>query len=90
MGQWDRAADDYSRTIQYVKQLSYWRGMTQAGGLLAKAYVAVEQFSRATVHRRYLALLGLHRQDERFAAEWNRNLGLQGFADAFTDAAVRG
>jgi tetratricopeptide (TPR) repeat protein len=30
MGQWDRAADDYSRTIQYAKQLSYWRGVTQA------------------------------------------------------------
>ena len=39
MGQWDRAADDYARAIQYAKQLSYWRGMTQADGLLAKAYL---------------------------------------------------
>jgi tetratricopeptide (TPR) repeat protein len=36
MGQWDRAATDYSRAIQYAKQLSYWRGVTQADGLLAK------------------------------------------------------
>jgi hypothetical protein len=53
-------------------------------------YVAVEQFSRAIVHGRYLALLGLHRQHERFVAEWDRNLSLQGFAEAFTDAAIRG
>ena len=39
MGQWDRAATDYSRAIQYAKQLSYWRGVTQADGLLAKAYL---------------------------------------------------
>jgi CHAT domain-containing protein len=38
MGQWDRATDDYARAIQFAKQLSYWRGMTQADGLLAKAY----------------------------------------------------
>ena len=37
MGQWDRAATDYSRAIQYAKRLSYWRGVTQADGLLAKA-----------------------------------------------------
>ena len=27
---------------------------------------------------------------ERFAAQWDRNLSLQGFAEAFTDAAIRG
>ena len=35
MGQWDRASNDYSRAIEYAKQLSYWRGVTQADGLLA-------------------------------------------------------
>ncbi|HEY1895001.1 MAG TPA: hypothetical protein VGG62_01965, partial [Terracidiphilus sp.] len=39
MGEWDRAADDYSHAIQYAKQLSYWRGITEADGLLAKAYL---------------------------------------------------
>jgi CHAT domain-containing protein/Tfp pilus assembly protein PilF len=37
MGQQDRASADYSRAIQYAKQLSYWRGVTQEDGLLAKA-----------------------------------------------------
>jgi hypothetical protein len=32
----------------------------------------------------------LHKQHERFAAEWDKNLNLQGFAEAFTDAAIRG
>ncbi|HZY61673.1 MAG: hypothetical protein BGO25_04195 [Acidobacteriales bacterium 59-55] len=53
-------------------------------------YAAVEQFSRAIVRGHYVALLDLHRQHEGFAAEWNKNLSLQGFAEAFTDAAIRG
>jgi hypothetical protein len=53
-------------------------------------YMAVEQFSRAIVRGHYVALLGLHRQHERFADEWDGNLRLQGFAEAFTDAAIRG
>jgi hypothetical protein len=53
-------------------------------------YVAVEQFSRAIVRGHYVALLELHKQHERFAAEWDKVLALQGFAEAFTDAAIRG
>ena len=53
-------------------------------------YAAVEQFSRAIVRGHYVALLDLHRQHEGFAAEWNKNLSLQGFAEAFTDAAIHG
>jgi tetratricopeptide (TPR) repeat protein len=47
MGQWDQAADDYARAIQFAKQLSYWRGMTQADGLLAKAYLQRGQLQTA-------------------------------------------
>jgi CHAT domain-containing protein len=39
MGDWNRASDDYLHAIQYAKQLSYWRGITEADGLLAKAYL---------------------------------------------------
>lgn len=39
MGDWNRASDDYSHAIQYAKQLSYWRGITEADGLLATAYL---------------------------------------------------
>jgi hypothetical protein len=53
-------------------------------------YAAVEQFSRAILRGHYVALPDLHSQHERFAAEWDRNLRLQGFAEAFTDAAIRG
>jgi hypothetical protein len=37
-----------------------------------------------------VTLPSLHGQHECFAAQWDRNLSLQGFADAFTDAAIRG
>jgi hypothetical protein len=53
-------------------------------------YVAVEQFSRTILRGHYVALPDLHKQHERFAAEWDKNLKLQGFAEAFTDAAIRG
>lgn len=53
-------------------------------------YVAVEQWSRSIVRGHYVALLDLHKQHECFAAEWDRNLRLQRFAEAFTDAAIRG
>jgi hypothetical protein len=53
-------------------------------------YVGVEQWSRDIVDGHYVALLDLHRQHERFAAVWDNNLRLQGFEEAFTDAAIRG
>jgi tetratricopeptide (TPR) repeat protein len=39
MGQWDQAVSDYGQAVQYAKQLSYWRGLTQVDGLLATAYL---------------------------------------------------
>ena len=39
MGQWDQAISDYTQAAQYAKQLSYWRGLTQLDGSLAKAYI---------------------------------------------------
>ena len=53
-------------------------------------YVGVEQWSRNLVRGNYVALLDLHSQHERFAAEWDSNLMLQGFAEAFTDKSIRG
>lgn len=52
--------------------------------------VAVEQWSRNVVRGQYVALLRLYGQHERFAAEWDRNLALQGFLEAFTDKSIRG
>jgi len=39
MGQWDRAISDLRQAAQYAEQLSYWRGLTEADGSLAKAYM---------------------------------------------------
>jgi tetratricopeptide (TPR) repeat protein len=39
MGNWQQAVSDLSEAVGYAKQLSYWRGMTQADGLLAAAYL---------------------------------------------------
>lgn len=39
MGQWNRAISDYLESVQYAKRLSYWRGLTQVDGALAKAYL---------------------------------------------------
>ncbi len=39
MGNWDLAISDYQEGIQYAKQLSYWRGISETGGLLARAYL---------------------------------------------------
>src|ERR1700744_5250035 len=36
---WSEAISDLNQSVQYAKQLSYWRGITQAGGLLAEAYL---------------------------------------------------
>jgi len=47
MGQWDQAVSDYALSAQYATQLSYWRGLTQVDGLLAKAYIHQEELQPA-------------------------------------------
>ena len=39
MGQWDQAVSDFTQSVQFAKQLSNWRGLTQADGLLADTYL---------------------------------------------------
>jgi hypothetical protein len=53
-------------------------------------YVAVEQFSRSIVRGHYVALVALHRQHQQFALQWDNNLRLQGFLEAFSDRSIRG
>lgn len=47
MGQWDQAVLDMEQAVQYTKQLSYWRGLTQVDGTLAEAYVHQGAFQSA-------------------------------------------
>jgi len=53
-------------------------------------YMGSEQWSRNIVNGHYVTLLDLHKLHELFATVWDRNLRLQGFLEAFTDAAIRG
>ena len=46
-------------------------------------YVGVEQWSRFIRDDHYAFHSELHRQHEEFAKLWDKNLRLQGFADAF-------
>ena len=46
-------------------------------------YLGVEQWSRLIDDRNYVMHCELHRQHERFAELWDRNLRLQGFLEAF-------
>ena len=46
-------------------------------------YMGVEQWSRNIVPDHYVHLVELHHQHERFAKQWDNNLRLQGFAEAF-------
>jgi CHAT domain-containing protein len=39
MGNWQQAVSDLNEAVRYANQLSYWRGVTQADGLLADAYL---------------------------------------------------
>jgi hypothetical protein len=52
-------------------------------------YLGVEQFSRTIVRGHYVALLALHHQHQQFALQWDNNLQIQGFLEAFSDKSVR-
>lgn len=39
MNAWNQAIGDYQEAIKYAEQLSYWRGISESDGLLAKAYL---------------------------------------------------
>jgi hypothetical protein len=53
-------------------------------------YLGAEQFSRSIVRCEYVALLALHRQHQQFALQWDNNLRMQGFLEAFSDKSIRG
>ena len=53
-------------------------------------YAAVEQWSRFIREGQYTFHAVLHREHERFAALWDKNLKAQRFVEAFTDKCIRG
>jgi hypothetical protein len=46
-------------------------------------YLGVAQWSRTIERGHYVHLSSLYEQHERFAKQWDNNLRLQGFAEAF-------
>ena len=38
LGQWNDAAIQYALALKYARQILYWRGVVQTGGLLAESY----------------------------------------------------
>ena len=49
MDQWQDAAGQYRLALDYARQLSYWRGITQTGGLLALAYERENDLGQALI-----------------------------------------
>src|SRR5437762_10052764 len=46
-------------------------------------YLGIEQWSCTIERGHYVHLSGLHEQHKQFARQWDNNLRLQGFAEAF-------
>jgi hypothetical protein len=53
-------------------------------------YAGIEQWSRFIREGQYAFHSVLHREHERFAALWDKNLNAQQFLEAFTDKSIRG
>ena len=53
-------------------------------------YAGIEQWSRFIRNGQYSFHTMFHREQERFAALWDKNLNTQGFVQAFTDKCIRG
>jgi CHAT domain-containing protein len=49
IGNRQQAVSDLMRAVQYARQLSYWRGVTQAEGLLAEAFLDQQALQPALV-----------------------------------------
>jgi len=75
MGQWDQAASDYTQAAQYAKQLSYWRGLTQVDGSLAKAYIHHGELQPALAAINEAIAANENIPDELYFAP--RNLGIK-------------
>ena len=53
-------------------------------------YMGIEQWSRFIRDGQYAFHAMLHREHERFAALWDKNIRAQGFLEAFTDKSICG
>lgn len=75
MGKLDLAIDQYNRAVQYARQLHFWRGITQTGGLLARAYEAKNQLPLALSSIDEAIAANTHIPQELFNAP--RNLAIK-------------
>ena len=75
MGEWNQAVSDLTQAVQYAKQLSYWRGLTQANGSLAEAYLHQGTLQPALNAINYAIGANRNIPDELYFAP--RNLGIK-------------
>jgi hypothetical protein len=74
---------DLMRDPEMCFELGFAGGPYLSAFYFRNDYLGVEQWSRNIVRDRYVHLVQLHEQHRRFAAIWDNNLRLQGFAESF-------
>jgi CHAT domain-containing protein len=75
MGLWDRAVSDFAQAADYAKQLSYWRGLTEVNGSLARAYLHQSSLQLALAAINEAIEANKHIPDELYFVP--RNLGIK-------------
>jgi hypothetical protein len=59
------------------------KGHIWSRSIFRNDYLGIEQWSRTIERGHYIHLSCLHEQHKQFARQWDNNLRLQGFAEAF-------
>lgn len=96
MGNLSAAIADYTDAMQESAQLNYWRGITQAGGILARAYEHLEDFQNALKAIDQAIEANAHIPEELYfvprnlaiKAEIERKLGAQRESDALYEESA--
>jgi CHAT domain-containing protein len=79
-GDWNGAISDFSQGVQYARQLSYWRGVTESGGKLAQAYEHQGDLRAGLAAVNEALEANKHIPDELYFAP--RNLGIKAEIEA--------
>src|SRR5258705_12512147 len=78
-----RTKRDLMRDPEMCFELGFAEGPHLEPFYFRNDYLGIEQWSRTIERGHYVHLSGLHEQHKQFARQWDNNLRLQGFAEAF-------
>ena len=81
---------DLMRDPEMCFELGLTRGPRLSPFYYRNDYAGIEQWSRFIRDGHHVCHAMLHREHERFAALWDRNLRDQRFLEAFSDKSIRG